>query len=1051
MFSKFFINRPIFAAVVSIIIVIGGLMAMRGLPVEEYPKLTPPQVSVSATYTGADAQTIANTVATILEDEINGVEGMIYIQSTSSSSGMMSLNVFFNIGYSAKQATIDVNNRVQAALSRLPSAVQQTGVIVRERSSSILEVVAFTSEDPSMSKQELANYVLLNVADEIKRVKGVGDVNVVGNQDYAMRIWLKPDEISKFNLSIPEILSAVSTQNSQYAAGKIGEQPMQDAKNPYVYSIKADGRFTDVKQFENIILKAKNDGSLLRLKDVADIEIGSRSYSFNGFLNNERMAPLMVFLQNDANALETAKLVSKRLDELAVSYPTGLKHVVAYDTTTFVEVSIEEVVKTFIEALVLVMIVMYFFLKSVRATIIPMLAVPVSIIGTFAGFYIMGFSINLITLFGLILAIGIVVDDAIIVIENVERILHEEKDISVKEATIKAMNEVATPVISIVLVLSAVFVPVSFMEGFVGVIQKQFALTLVISVCLSGFVALTLTPALAAIMLKRGESEPFWLVRKFNEFFDWSTAMFSAGVAKILRHVVPGLIAVAIVIFMMVELFKVVPSGLVPSEDKGYFMAVSSLPPASASARTIEENKKMASIMMADPHVYSVMGFAGYDLIASTLRENAMVFFVKTKDWSERKTPDSSIDALVGKYNGVFWPSKEAMTFVLNVPPIMGLSMTGGFEMYIQNRSGKSYNEIEKDVLAVVAKANQRPELTGVRTTLETNYPEFKIDVDYEKAQLLGVSKADIFNALSATMGSYYINDFNMFGKTYRVYAQSKESFRNSPEDLRSVFVKNSSGEMISLNTLATLTRNMGPDLVDRFNLFPAAKVMGDPKAGYTSGDALKAIQEVVKETLNESEYSIAWSGTAYQEVNASGAGAQAFVFGMIFVFLILAAQYERWLIPLAVITAVPFAVFGSLLATWARGLTNDVYFQVGLLLLIGLSAKNAILIVEFAMQERDSGKSIFDAAVSAAKLRFRPIVMTSIAFTLGVFPMVISSGAGAASRHSLGTGVVGGMIAASTISIFFVPLFYYLLENLNEKFWSKGKHVKRDGGEMNA
>lgn len=1051
MFSKFFINRPIFAAVVSIIIVIGGLMAMRGLPVEEYPKLTPPQVSVSATYTGADAQTIANTVATILEDEINGVEGMIYIQSTSSSSGMMSLNVFFNIGYSAKQATIDVNNRVQAALSRLPSAVQQTGVIVRERSSSILEVVAFTSEDPSMSKQELANYVLLNVADEIKRVKGVGDVNVIGNQDYAMRIWLKPDEISKFNLSIPEILSAVSTQNSQYAAGKIGEQPMQDAKNPYVYSIKADGRFTDVKQFENIILKAKNDGSLLKLKDVADIEIGSRSYSFNGFLNNERMAPLMVFLQNDANALETAKLVSKRLDELAVSYPAGLKHVVAYDTTTFVEVSIEEVVKTFIEALVLVMIVMYFFLKSVRATIIPMLAVPVSIIGTFAGFYIMGFSINLITLFGLILAIGIVVDDAIIVIENVERILHEERDISVKEATIKAMNEVATPVISIVLVLSAVFVPVSFMEGFVGVIQKQFALTLVISVCLSGFVALTLTPALAAIMLKRSESEPFWLVRKFNEFFDWSTAMFSAGVAKILRHVVPGLIAVAIVIFMMVELFKVVPSGLVPSEDKGYFMAVSSLPPASASARTIEENKKMASVMMADPHVYSVMGFAGYDLIASTLRENAMVFFVKTKDWSERKTPDSSIDALVGKYNGVFWPSKEAMTFVLNVPPIMGLSMTGGFEMYIQNRSGKSYNEIEKDVLAVVAKANQRPELTGVRTTLETNYPEFKIDVDYEKAQLLGVSKADIFNALAATMGSYYINDFNMFGKTYRVYAQSKESFRNSPEDLRNVFVKNSSGEMISLNTLATLTRNMGPDLVDRFNLFPAAKVMGDPKAGYTSGDALKAIQEVVKETLNESEYSIAWSGTAYQEVTASGAGAQAFVFGMIFVFLILAAQYERWLIPLAVITAVPFAVFGSLLATWARGLTNDVYFQVGLLLLIGLSAKNAILIVEFAMQERDSGKSVFDAAVSAAKLRFRPIVMTSIAFTLGVFPMVISSGAGAASRHSLGTGVVGGMIAASTISIFFVPLFYYLLENLNEKFWSKGKHVKRDGGEMNA
>ncbi|MBE3610176.1 efflux RND transporter permease subunit [Campylobacter californiensis] len=1051
MFSRFFINRPIFAAVVSIIIVIGGLMAMKGLPIEEYPKLTPPQVTVSATYTGANAETIANTVATLLEDEINGVEGMIYMQSTSSSSGSMSINVYFQIGYDSKQATIDVNNRVQAALSRLPDEVQSTGVIVRERSSSILEVVAFTSDDPSMSRLELSNYVLLNIADEIKRVKGVGDVNVIGNQNYAMRIWLKPDELSKFNLSVPEVLTAVRTQNSQYAAGKIGEQPMKDAKNPYVYTIKADGRYSSAEQFENIILRSNSDGTLLKLKDVADVEIGSRSYSFNGFLNNQVMSPMLIFLQNDANALETAQLVSKRLDELSVSYPAGFKHTVSYDTTKFVEVSIKEVVKTFIEALVLVIIVIYFFLKSIRATIIPMLAVPVSIIGTFAGFCAMGFSINLITLFALILAIGIVVDDAIIVIENVERIMHEDKDISVKDATIKAMDEVAAPVISIVLVLSAVFVPVAFMEGFVGVIQRQFALTLVVSVALSGFVALTLTPALAAIMLKRGESEPFWIVKKFNDLFDWSTNVFSAGVAKILRHVIPSLAVVAIVIFAMIELFKVVPSSLVPYEDKGYMMAISSLPPASAAPRTIKEVNKMSEMLLADPNIDLVTGFAGYDMIAGALRENSMIFFVRTTDWSLRQTPQSSINALIGKYNGVFWPSKESMSFVVNIPPITGLSMTGGFEMFIQNRSGKSYNDIEKDVLAVVAKANARPELTSVRTTLETNYPQYDIKIDDEKAYLLGVSKSDIFNALSATMGSYYINDFNMFGKTYRVYAQAKEKFRNSPEDMRDIFVKNSKGEMVSLATVATLTRSMGPDLVDRFNLFPAAKVMGDPAIGYTSGEALKAIQEVVKETLNENEYSIAWSGTAYQEVNSAGTGTQAFIFGMIFVFLILAAQYERWLIPLAVITAVPFAVFGSLLATWARGLTNDVYFEVGLLLLIGLSAKNAILIVEFAMQERENGKSIFDAAVSAARLRFRPIVMTSIAFTLGVFPMVISSGAGAASRHSLGTGVVGGMIAATTIAIFFVPLFYYLLENLNAKFWNKNKIIKRDGGEVNA
>ncbi|MBR8462301.1 multidrug efflux RND transporter permease subunit [Campylobacter sp. faydin G-105] len=1051
MFSKFFINRPIFASVVSIIIVIAGLVSMLGLPIEEYPKLTPPQVSVSATYTGADAEAISTTVASILEDEINGVENMIYIQSTSSSSGTMSLNVYFKIGSSAKQATIDVNNRVQAALSRLPDEVQKVGVIVRERSSSILQVVSFTTDDPNMKRRELANYVLLNIADEIKRVKGVGDATVIGEQAYAMRIWLKPDQLSKFNMSVSEVLNAVSVQNKQYAAGKIGEQPLQDSKNPYVYSIKADGRYKTVEEFENIILRANPDGTMLKLKQVADVNIGSRSYAFNGFLNNQDTVPMLILLQNDANALETSNLVKKRLEELSASYPKGFKHTISYDTTKFVEVSIQEVIKTFIEAMFLVMIVMYLFLKSIRATIIPMLAVPVSIIGTFGGFYAMGFSINLITLFGLILAIGIVVDDAIIVIENVERIMHEKKDISVKDATIKAMEEVATPVISIVLVLSAVFIPVSFMEGFVGVIQKQFALTLVISVCISGFVALTLTPALTAIMLKRGENKPFWIVQKFNDFFDWSTDIFSAGVAKVIRHVILSLITIGIVIYSMTHLFNAIPKGLVPSEDKGYMMVISSLPPASAVARTIEETKKMGDMLMADPNIKYITQFAGYDMIAGALRENSIVNFVGTTDWSERKTPETSMDALIGKYNKVFWSSKESLSFVVNVPPIMGLSMTGGFEMYLQNRSGKTYQEIEKDVLEVVNKARQRPELTSVRTTLETNFPQFDINIDYEKAQLLGVSKADIFNTLAATMGSYYINDFNMFGKTYRVYARAGETYRNSPEDLRNIFVKSSNGNMISIGSLATLTRSMGPDLVDRFNLFPAAKVLGDPASGYTSGDAIKAIQEVVENTLNKSEYSIAWAGTAYQEVVSTGAGTQAFVFGMIFVFLILAAQYERWLIPLAVITAVPFAVFGSLLATWTRGLTNDVYFEVGLLLLIGLSAKNAILIVEFAMQERESGKSIFDAAVNAARLRFRPIIMTSIAFTLGVFPMVVSSGAGAASRHSLGTGVVGGMIAASTIAIFFVPLFYYLLENLNEKFWSKGKVVKRDGGELNA
>ncbi|WP_122863354.1 efflux RND transporter permease subunit [Campylobacter showae] len=1034
MFSKFFIDRPIFATVVSIIIVIAGAMAIKGLPIEEYPKLTPPQISVSATYTGADAQTISDSVASAIEDQINGVENMLYMQSTSSSSGSLNINVYFKIGTSSKQATIDVNNRVQAALSRLPQEVQNMGVTVRERSGSILEVVGFTSSN--MDLVELYNYVNLNIADEVKRVNGVGDTALIGSKEYSMRIWLKPDKLAYYKLTPSDVISQIKIQNSQYAAGKIGEQP-SDGDNPYVYSVRSDGRLKNAAQFGDIVIKSA-DGAVLKLKDVATVELGAASYASDSMLNGQDAIPLLIFMQNDANALATAQAVNAKLDELSKNFPAGFKHTIAYNPTEFIEVSIQEVVKTFIEAMVLVIIVMYMFLKSFRATIIPMLAVPVSIIGTFGGLYAMGFSINLITLFALILAIGIVVDDAIIVIENVERILHEEKDITVKEATYKAMEEVQTPVISIVLVLSAVFIPVSFMEGFVGVIQRQFALTLVTSVCISGFVALTLTPALCGVMLKKQESKPFWFVQKFNDFFDWSTKIFSAGVATVLRHVIISLILIGVMGFATYELFKKVPSGLVPSEDKGALMVITSLPPSSNMLKTKEEVQNINQAILSNPNVEFMMSFAGYDMLAGALRENSAISFIKLKDWSERKTPGSQAGALTGPFNGMLWGSKESMSFVVNVPPIMGLSMTGGFEMYLQNKSGKSYAQIEADVKKVVAAANARPDLTSVRSTLETNYRQFKIDVDRQKAQMFGVSESEIFSAIGSTFGSYYINDFSLFGKSYRVYARGEDRFRNNPEDLRKIYVRSKGGEMIPLNSVATLTRILGPDIVDRFNLFPAAKIQGDPKPGYTSGDAIKAIQEVVEQTLNMEEYSISWAGTAYQEVSSQGTGATAFIFGMIFVFLILAAQYERWLIPLAVITAVPFAVFGSLVTVWARGLTNDIYFQIGLLLLIGLSAKNAILIVEFAMQERLAGKSVFDAAVNAARLRFRPIVMTSLAFTLGVFPMVISTGAGAASRHSLGTGVIGGMIAATTIAIFFIPMFYYLLEKLNNKVWDK-------------
>lgn len=1048
MFSKFFINRPVFACVLSIIIVIAGYIGLKSSPIEEYPQLTPPQIMVQANYSGADAQTIADTIAAPLENAINGVQDMIYMQSTSSSAGTMSLSVYFKIGTNPQTATVNVSNRVTPALSLLPEEVKRVGVTVRERSSSILNVLSFYDPSGKMSDTEISNYININVADAIKRVPGVGDAVVIGNKDYSMRVWIKPDLLKKYSLTTTDVINSIKEQNSQYATGKIGEQPTQTS-NPYVYAIKPEGRLKNVSEFENIIIKANNKGNIIKLKDVATVELGAQNYTFAGRINGATMIPMLVFLQSGANALNTADAIVKRVDELKASFPGDLTYIVGYDTTEFVKVSIDEVIKTFIEAMILVVIVMYMFLGNVRATIIPMLAVPVSILGAFGGLYAMGFSINLITLFALILAIGIVVDDAIIVIENVERILHEEPNLTVKEATIKAMSEIVAPVISIVLVLSAVFIPVSFMEGFVGVIQRQFALTLVVSVCISGLVALTLTPALCAMILRKKENPPFWFVRKFNEFFDFSTKIFTAGVAKILKHVIMSLICVGIIIFMMAELFKVVPGGLVPAEDKGSVLAITNLPPASTLSRTTEDTEFIRSIISQNPNVKNVTGLAGYDMLAGTLRENAGIMFISMIPWNERPGEANSTAAFAAQYNKqMYMADRNSMTYFMTPPPIMGLSITGGFELFAQNTEGKNYSQIEADMQKVVAKANAHPALNMVRTTLDTNFPQYDLTLDKEKIKMMGINISDVFNTLSSTIGQYYVNDFNMLGKTFKVNIRSMSEYRDSPEDLRSLYVRSQDGKMVPLDSVVSLKRSLGPDNVDRFNAFPAAKIMGEPKPGYTSGDAIKAIEQIIKEEL-PTGYDIGWSGSAYQEVASTGKGAQAFVFGMIFVFLILAAQYERWLMPLAVVTAVPFSVFGSLLFTWTRGLSNDVYFQIGLLLLIGLAAKNAILIVEFAMQEHLAGKSIKEAAISAARMRFRPIVMTSLAFTLGVLPMVVATGAGAASRHALGTGVIGGMIAASTIAIFFVPLFFYILESFN--LWLDKKRGKITSGEEHA
>ncbi|EAI0016000.1 multidrug efflux RND transporter permease subunit [Campylobacter upsaliensis] len=1029
MFSKFFIERPVFASVVAIIISLAGAISLSSLPVEQYPTLTPPTVSVSATYTGADAQTISESVAIPIEDAINGVENMIYLESTSSASGQMRLTAYFDIGTDPNQATVDVNNRISSATAKLPEAVKKLGVTVRKSNSSILEVIALYSTDGSMNAVDIYNYITLNIIDDIKRVPGVGDAFAIGNRNYSMRVWLDPNLLNKYQITSKEVLSAIEEQNAQYATGKIGEEPVTQ-KSPYVYSITMQGRLKSSQEFGEVILRVNEDGSFLRLKDVADIELGSQQYVAQGRYDGNDAVPIIINLQSGANSVNTAKLVGEKLEELSKNFPAGLAYQVPYDTTTFVKASIYEVLKTFVEALILVIIVMYLFLKNFRSTLIPMIAVPVSLLGTFAGLYLLGFSVNLLTLFALVLAIGIVVDDAIIVVENVDRILHEDPNISVKDATIIAMEEVASPVISIVLVLCAVFIPVSFISGFVGEIQKQFALTLAISVAISGFVALTLTPSLCALFLKRNNGEPFVFVKKFNDFFDWSTKIFSAGVAYILKRVVRFVMIFGIMLGGTYYLYQSVPSSLVPTEDQGTVMSIINLPAASSLHRTIDFIDNMSKNDIDGLNgVKASMALIGFDLFTNSPKENAGAMFIQLEDWADRNVSSFEIVQNLNIKNAF---NPEAQTFFLDPPPIPGLSITGGFEMYAQNRSGKSYDEIQADVDKLVAAANQRAELTGVRTTLDTRYPQFKLEIDRDKLKYYKLNMQDVFATVSSTIGTYYVNDFSLLGKNFQVNVRAKGDFRNTQEALKNIYVKSSDGQMVALDSILTLKSSAGPDDVKRFNLFPAAQIQGSPAPGYSSGQAMAVMEELTKEFLGE-EYTLAWSGTSYQEATNSNTGSIAFVLGMIFVFLILAAQYERWLMPLAVITAVPFALFGSLLFIWLRDFYNDVYFQTGLLLLIGLSAKNAILIVEFAMEEHlKKGKSIFDASVKAAKLRFRPIVMTSLAFTLGILPLVISSGAGSAARHALGTGLIGGMIAASTLAIFFVPLFFYLLESFN-------------------
>lgn len=1034
--SKFFIDRPIFASVISLIILLAGSICIFNLPIAQYPELTPPTVEVAAKYPGASAEVISDTVSAPLEQKINGVEDMIYMNSISSNNGDSVTRIFFKVGTDPDKAMINVNNRVQMAMSSIPEDVRRYGVTVDKKSSTILQMMVLYSTTNKYDATYLGNYALVNMIDEIKRIPGVGDAIVLGSNDYSICIWLLPDKMAKMKISPSQIAAAIKAQNSQRAAGKIGQEP-SILKVDKSYTIIAHGRYSDPEQFKEIIIRTTPDGKVLRLKDVANVELGAQSYELNAMTKGDVAVPIMIALAPGANALSVASAVEKKVEELSKYYPEGIKSKITYETAGFVRNSIKEVVKTLFEAIFLVFLVIFLFLKDWRATLIPCLAVPVSIVGAFAGMMLLNFSINTLTLFGLVLAIGIVVDDAIVVIENVERIMRAD-NLHVREATIKAMEEVTGPVVAIVLVLCSVFLPVSFMGGLVGVMYKQFAITITISVVISGLVALTLTPALCVVLLgdlHDVKSNAF--LDKFESFFTSLTAKYVSIVEFFLDKRSVAAIALIGMLSVTAILLKTTPKSMLPNEDQGVLFYCAMLDPATSLRRSNDVMNYLDKAISNDKSVSDILNIVGYNLLSSTQNNNSVSGFVKLKPWSERTTPDSNVGAVVRKVLGAGFGVLDGLVLAFSPPPIVGMSMTGGFEGYIQRNGDTNSKELEKKVKEFVALASKRPELKNVTTTFNANTPQFKMVVDELKASYLGVPIDELYFTIQSTFGKAYINDFTKYGRSFKVMMQSRGDFRAYPEQINTIYVKSSSGNMIPLSEFVELIPTVGPDLVERFNCFSAAKILGEPAAGYTSAEAIAAVEDVCSEILGDS-YSLAWTGSAYQEKEASGSTSAILLLGLVVVFLILAAQYEKWSLPFSVIAAVPFAVFGAILAVYLRNFSNDLYFQIALLTLVGLSAKNAILIVEFAVLLRKKGNSLKDSALKAAKLRFRPIIMTSLAFILGCVPLAISSGAGCASRHSIGTGIIGGMLGVTAIAPFFIPLFYVVITSLSERLFNK-------------
>jgi multidrug efflux pump len=1020
-FSRFFIERPIFASVLSIIITLAGLVASTVLPVSQYPEIAPPTVTITASYPGASAETLAKTVAAPIEEQLSGVENMIYFSSTAAADGSVTITATFEVGTDVDKAVFQVNNRVQLALPRLAEEVRRTGVTVQKRSNDILLVIGLQSPKGSRTTTFLANHAQVNLVDELKRIPGVGDVTLFGS-GYSMRIWLQPDKMARLGVTPTDVANAVRGQNAQYAAGRVGAEPAPQGQQ-LNYTVTARGRLVNPEEFGSIVVRAGGPGGVLRIKDVAQVELGAQTYDVSTTVDGNPAVGIAVFLQTGANALEVARAIKARMVELKSGFPPDVDYLIPFDTTRVVQASIHEVVITIAEAAVLVILVVFLFLQHWRATLIPMIAVPVSLIGTFGGLYALGLSINTLTLFAMVLAIGIVVDDAIVVLENVERLMREE-GMSAKQASIEAMREVSGAVIAIVLVLCAVFIPVAFLGGIAGVLYKQFAVTVAIAVVISGIVALTLTPAMCALLLKPGDHEAR-LFRPFNRGFARLTQTFLSFVDRTLRHrliaavLFLGVIAVAVLLFMRV------PTSFVPVEDQGYIISSIILPDAATLQRTAQTGAQFQQRLAKDPTIDHMFVAPGRDFIGGGNKPNAATSFILLKDWGDREKTAPQLAAEISRMGFTF---PDGIVLAFNPPAIRGLGSAGGFEVFVQARADSDPRRLSQVIQNFTAALSKHPDLQGITTFFRPTVPQLYVEVNREQALSLGVPVPDVFDALQSTIGPFYVNDFNMQGRTYRVQIQSAAPYRAQPDDVGQVHVRsNTTGEMIPLKALVRMTSITGPEQVERYNNFLAAKVLGSGKPGISSGQAIADVEAIAAQVLPEG-YTISWTGQAFQEKRTGSASVFAFGFAIVMVYLILAALYERWRLPGAVVLAVPFAVLGALFFVWLRSMENDIYFQIGLVVLIGLAAKNAILIVEFAQQGLLAGMRPVDAAMQAARLRFRPIVMTSLAFVLGVLPLAIATGAGAGARRSMGTGVVGGMLAATFVATVFVPLFFVWL-----------------------